>query len=91
MTNYVVDGTVTGLSSEALTNPSLQGSVAVGRATDLVGFYGVTPVAQAAAITAITVTQPTLTQFGFTTTAQFNNLIAAVNSIITALTNIGVI
>lgn len=51
-------------------------------ATDLVSFYGATPVAQPAVTAAITTTQPTATVFGFTTTAQFNALIAAVNTLI---------
>lgn len=51
-------------------------------ATDLVSFYGAAPVAQPAVLTAITVTQPTATVFGFTTTAQFNLLVAAVNTLI---------
>lgn len=51
-------------------------------ATDLVGFYGKAPAAQPSVLTAITTTQPTATVFGFTTTAQFNLLIAAVNTLI---------
>lgn len=57
--------------------------------TDLVGFYGVAPAAQVAAVAAITTTQLTTTTFGFTTTAQANNLIAAVNSILAALKTFG--
>lgn len=51
-------------------------------ATDLVSFYGAAPTAQVAVLAAITTTQPTITVFGFATTAQFNNLIAAVNTLI---------
>lgn len=54
-------------------------------ATDTIGFYGAAPVAQAAVVAAITTTQLTTTAFGFTTTAQANALIAAVNSILVAL------
>jgi hypothetical protein len=45
--------------------------------------------AQAASLTAVTTTQPTLTAFGFTTTAQFNALVNDVNSIIAALKTAG--
>lgn len=67
--------------------------VIIGRSsTELVGFYGVTTaVAQAATIAAVTTTAATLTVYGFTTTAQFNALIANVNSIRTALINLGII
>jgi hypothetical protein len=61
-------------------NPS--GTTLGQSATDLVSFYGAAPVAQPAVISAITTTQPTATVFGFSTTAQFNNLIAAVNTLI---------
>lgn len=61
----------------------IAGPIIVGvGATDVVGFYGTDPTAQAAVLAAITTTQPTATVFGFTTTAQFNNLIAAVNILI---------
>lgn len=50
----------------------------LGRASGKVGFYGETPVVQAAAITAL-VTTPTAT-----------DIATAVNSIITALQNIGI-
>lgn len=51
-------------------------------ASDLVAFYGATPAAQPAVLAAVTTTQPTATVFGFTTTAQFNALISAVNTLI---------
>jgi hypothetical protein len=72
-------------------NVSIDGKLTVGgaqfglTATSLVGFYGVAPSAQAAVVAAITTTQLTTTAFGFTTTAQANALIAAVNSILVAL------
>jgi hypothetical protein len=47
-------------------------------ATEKISFYGVTPVVQAAAITAA-VTTPTATDIG-----------TAINSIITALKNVGI-
>lgn len=54
-------------------------------ATDKLGFYGKVPSTQPATIAAITTTQPTLgatAAYGFTTTAQFNALVAAVNQLI---------
>lgn len=48
--------------------------------------------AQAGAITAIVTTATTqTTPFGFATQAQGDNLVAAVNSIITALHNLGIL
>jgi hypothetical protein len=46
---------------------------------------GVSAFTQAASLTAVTTTQPTITAFGFTTTAQFNALINDVNSLIAAM------
>ena len=62
-------------------------------ASDLISFYGVTPVVQptaaaqaAAGITATTTTSPA----GFATTTQGNNLINLVDAIRTALVNTGI-
>lgn len=49
-----------------------------------VGFYGVTPVARAAAITAPTAAGATYVQ------AQVTSLVTAVNALRTALTNVGI-
>jgi len=54
-----------------------------------VGFNGAAPAAIAASLTAVTLTAPTVTVFGFTTTAQFFALINNVNSIIAALKTAG--
>jgi len=60
-------------------------------ATDLVGFYGVAGVAQASAITAVTTTGATTTApFGYSTSTQANAIVSALNSVITALHNIGI-
>lgn len=61
-------------------------------ATDLAGFHG-TAVAQAAAITApsATLTISTTPAFGFTTSTQADAMVTAVNSILTALKNKGII
>lgn len=69
-----------------MANQYLDGSLTVG---GNIGFYGTAPVAQAASIAAVTLTQPTATVFGFTTTAQFLNLIIAVNQIIADLKTAG--
>lgn len=45
------------------------------------GFNGVAPAAPTATPAAVTLTAPTVTVFGFTTTAQFFALINAVNTI----------
>ena len=60
-----------------------------GAATDKVGFYGATPVVQQSAGTATATTAATsTTPFGFSE-AQANALVAEVNALRTALTNLG--
>lgn len=81
--------TAAALSGDSFANPTLTGTIKVGGVSDTVGFYGAAPVAQMASIAAITTTQPTLTVFGFTTTAQFDALINAVNQIIADLKTAG--
>jgi hypothetical protein len=63
----------------------------MGRATtEKISFYGVTPVVQASAVTAVTTTaSTTTTPYGYTST-QADAIVTAVNAIITALKNIGV-
>lgn len=58
-------------------------------ATQKLGWWGAGPAAQPAVLAAITLTQPTATVFGFTTTAQFNLLIAAVNQLIANQKTVG--
>ena len=55
-----------------------------------VGFYGATPVAQASAITAVTITPVSGTGDDLTVNAGLDDLAAAVNAIRTALANIGI-
>lgn len=55
-----------------------------------VGLYGATPVVRAAAITALSGTIVSTGCFGYATSAEFTAVQTAVNSIITALQNIGV-
>ena len=66
--------------------------VVLGQSSGKVGFYGVTPVVKASAITAVASTAATSTTnaYGYTTAAQADAIVTAVNSIITALQNIGV-
>lgn len=66
--------------------------VVLGQSSGKVGFYGETPVVQASAITAVATTAATSTTnaYGYTTAAQADAIVTAVNSIITALQNIGV-
>jgi len=54
-----------------------------------IGFYGAPPAAQFSVLSAITTAQPTITVYGFQTTAQMNNLIAAVNSLISNMQTLG--
>lgn len=73
--------------------PEPAGGFQIGNAAaDLVAFHGSTPVDQAAAITSVTTTALILTPaYGFTTTAQANAMITAVNSVLVALREKGII
>jgi hypothetical protein len=65
--------------------------VSIGKSsTELVSFYGETPVAQAAAITAATNTTTTTTTTTALTT-DIDSIRTKLNSVITALTNIGIL
>lgn len=61
-------------------------------ASDLISFYGVTPVAQAATFTSVATTAAasanTSTVYGYSST-QANAIVTAVNAIITCLENVG--
>jgi len=58
--------------------------------TEKVSVYGVTPVVQASALTAVTTTaSTTTTPYGYTST-QADAIVTAVNAIITALKNFGI-
>ena len=57
--------------------------------TDTISVYGVTPVAQASAITAVSTSAGITGAIGFTAT-QAAALLTAVNSLITALKNYGI-
>lgn len=62
-------------------------------ASDLISFYGVTPVAQAATFTSVATTAAvaanTSTTYGYSST-QADAIVTAVNAIITALENVGI-
>lgn len=61
-------------------------------ATDLIGFYGATPVAQQASGTAVSTTAvTTTTPWGFSTSTQAQNLVTLANYLQTALVNLGLI
>ena len=73
-------GPATTVTANYIFNGDASGGVLLGgSATNLVGFHGATPVAQAAAITAIT------------NTATGTEIATAVNAIITALKNKGLV
>jgi hypothetical protein len=77
---------------ERLDHGSDDGSHWGGAATDKLGMYGVTPVVQAATFTSVTTTAATSTTnaYGYTTAAQADAIVTAVNAIIVALENIGI-
>lgn len=75
--------------TKQLSDKGTDGTLLGQSATDLISFYGATPVVQPSVLSAVTTTQPTATVFGFTTTAQFNALISAVNTIIANLKTLG--
>jgi len=78
---------------EQVTYNSPDGALIGNSATEKIGFYGTTPVVQAAAVTSVTTTGATSTTnaYGFTTAAQADAIVASLNAIQVALTNIGII
>jgi hypothetical protein len=67
--------------------------------TDLISFYGVTPVVQrtttlgttVATTVAVSTTTGAVTSWGFATSTQANNVISLLNSVYSALTSAGLI
>jgi hypothetical protein len=61
--------------------------------SDLVGFYGTAGVDQPAAITSVNTTAATSTTlaFGYTTSTQADAIVTAINSILSALREVGLI
>jgi hypothetical protein len=74
-------------ASNKMVSPSNPDGYVLGSSnTDVIGFYGATPVARAAAITAPAATAASnSTPYGYTTSAQADAIQVAVNSILTAL------
>lgn len=79
-------------SKERLDYGSPDGCLIGGSATDKIGFYGVTPVVQPAVIATVTTTGATSTTnaYGYTTAAQADAIVTAVNYLISAVKNIGI-
>ena len=80
------------MAAKQLSDARGDGQVLGQSATDLIGFYGATPIVQptapgqaAAGTTASTTTSPA----GFSTTTQANNLINLVDAMRTVLVNLG--
>lgn len=77
---------------EYLGNGNPDGTSLGSSATELVSLHGATPCDQAAAITALVTTAATSTSpWGFAGSTQANAIATAVNSIITALTEKGIL
>ncbi len=87
MTTGTLGSTRTTVSGIGGGSPAVNGNAA----TSVVGFYGTTPVAQAATITALSGTIVSTGAFGYATSAEFLAVQTAVNSILTALKNIGIV
>ena len=79
-------------SVEQVTYNSPDGATMGQSATEKISFYGKSPVVQAAAVTAVTTTgaSSTTNAYGFTTAAQADAIVASLNAVITALSNVGI-
>lgn len=80
-------------SYERLDYGSPDGALFGGASTDKIGFYGAIPVVQAASVAAVATTAATSTTnaYGYSTAAQADAIVTAVNAIRLALTNLGVL
>lgn len=80
-------------SYERVDYGSPDGVLMGGASTDKIGFYGKTPVVQAVSVTAVATTAATSTTnaYGFSTAAQADAIVASLNAVIVALTNLGFI
>lgn len=78
---------------EQVTYNSPDGATIGASPTEKVSFYGETPVVQAASVASVTTTAATSTTnaYGYTTAAQADAIVTAVNAIKVALTNIGIL
>lgn len=79
-------------SVEQVTYNSPDGATMGQSATEKISFYGKTPVVQAASVTSVTTTgaSSTTNAYGFTTAAQADAVVASLNAVITALSNVGI-
>jgi hypothetical protein len=78
------------MAAEQVTYNCPDGATMGKSTTEKISFYGVTPVVQASAVTAVTTTaSTTTTPYGYTST-QADAIVTAVNAIITALKNVGI-
>lgn len=80
-------------SYEQVTYNSPDGAQIGKSSTEKIGFYGAAPVAQYATIAAVTTTGATSTTnaYGFTTAAQADAIVTALNSVIDALKDVGLV
>lgn len=79
------------MTARQLSSLDSDGIVLGQSSTDLIAFYGATPVARPAAITAVNTAAATSTTnaYGYTTSTQADAIVTAVNSIITKLQTLG--
>lgn len=77
---------------EQVTYNSPTGAMIGQSATEKIGFFGATPVVQRTKATAVTTTSATSTTnaYGYTTAAQADAIVTAVNAIIVNLTDMGI-
>lgn len=61
--------------------------------SDLIAFYGAAPIAQPAAVTSVTTTgaSSTTNAYGYTTAAQADAIVTAVNAVVSKLALLGLI
>lgn len=79
------------MSEKQLSDGGPDGTVLGQSASDLVGFYGETPVAQrtGAGMTSLTVTYTASNAFGFTTSAEMERVLTTLEEIQATLTGMG--
>jgi hypothetical protein len=80
------------MATEQIGGRTPDGIVVGAAATDKVGFFGATPVVQQTTFSAVATTGATQSSpFGFADSTQANALVSNVNSIRTALRNVGIV
>lgn len=80
-------------NEKQLSDGNADGTVLGQDTSDLISFYGVAPIAQPAAVTSVTTTAATSTTnaYGFTTAAQADAIVTAVNAVVSKLALLGLI